>query len=223
MEQLAQPWGEIALYHDFANRIWQGQLPYKDFFPEYPPLSLFFFWIADVFGTQWFTIIYYMLITIFVFLLIILIQKKQGNPYIFLASVLPLGGLFWDRFDIFPAFFAFLSLYLVRKNIVLSSLSLGIGIMIKIFPLAFLPIIFFQAWKQGKLLVSIFTLSMIIALTIIPILVYGGSFGKFIEFQGKRGIQIESFRATPLLIQALLGKKEVIVEYKHYTYEVREK
>ena len=222
-EILSTPRGELALYHSFADKLSQGMIPYGDFFPEYPPFSLPIFWLANVLGYRWFTLIYYVLVASFAGLLAFLIHKKGGNSYIFLAAVLPLGGLFWDRFDIFPAFFAFLAIYLMKKNVYMSSLSLSIGFLIKVFPAVLLPIVFFSAWKQKKSIeaMSLFVFPIIAVLGTITLL--GGSFKKLIEFQGNRGIQIESSRATPLLLQHLLYDKELIVEYNHYTFEVREK
>ena len=222
-EILSAPRGELALYHSFAEKLSQGMIPYKDFFPEYPPFSLPIFWLANILGHQWFTLIYYVLVALFTGLLAFLIHKKGGNSYIFLAAILPLGGLFWDRFDIFPAFFAFLAIYMMKKNVYMSSLSLSIGFLIKVFPVVLLPMVFFSAWKQKKLIgaASLFVFPIMVSIGIIALL--GGGFKKLIEFQGNRGIQIESLRATPLLMQHLLYNKELIVEYNHYTFEVREK
>ena len=222
MEQLAKPWGELALYYDFASRMWWGQLPYRDFFPEYPPFSLFFFWLANLGGERWFTLSYYSLILFFLFLSAIIVIRLKGNPYAMIASAFVLGGLFFDRFDLFPAFFVLLSFYLLKKYWQWAFVVLGFGFLTKVYPILFLPILFFSVGWRHSLKGFLYFLIPII-LTIGLIIGYGGGDGLKTLYQRhfNRGIQIESLRAMPMLIQALQGRRQVIIEYKNYTYEIK--
>ena len=64
--------GDLSSYFLFAQKIFQGGLPYKDFFIEYPPLSLPFFIIAYI--SPHFILIHYLLNQLF-----LLILKKAQN------------------------------------------------------------------------------------------------------------------------------------------------
>jgi len=216
IESLAVPWGELALYHSFADKISQGLVPYIDFFPEYPPLALTLFSIANLFGEQWFTLMWYGMALLATVGTMILIKRLNNNPYVFLACILPLGGLFWDRFDIFPAFFTLLSIYQAKKGNLLSLVSLFIGIMIKIYPIILIPVILLMFLvKSIKKFISASLL--FIALIVIFILPNRQVIDTLFKYHGNRGIQIESIRATPLLF------KDSITEFKHNTFEIRRK
>lgn len=220
IEELAKPTGELILYHDFALRMWMGQLPYKDFFPEYPPGALVFFYLAQFLGTTFFTLMWYLEIAIAISLITFTIWKLKGNFYIFLAMIFPLGGLLWDRFDIFPALLSILSIYLgIRKKFYWAFFILGMGVLTKVYPLFLLPILIY--WQKDyfqKLLNSLCIFLLTIVIPLLIIISYGGSKGliKFFEFQVKRGIAIESIRAMPILV-----KGKGIVEYKHNTFEIQ--
>lgn len=214
VESLAIPWGELALYYSFAEKINQGLKPYVDFFPEYPPLALTLFRIANLFGERWFTLMWYGMIALATLGTMYLIRKLKHNPYVFLACVLPLGGLFWDRFDIFPAFFTLLAVYQAKKGSFLSVVSLAIGVMIKIYPIILLPVIIamflFKSVKR-----AIVALALFILLMVVFILPSKQFIDVLFKYHGHRGTQIESIKATPLLF------KDSVVEFKSSTFEIR--
>jgi len=211
IEQLAKPWGELALYYDYASKIKEGLVPYADFFPEYPPLALWLFKTANIFGQQWFTLMWYGMVALAILATICMIKKLKGNPYIFLAVILPLGGLFWDRFDIFPALMSLLAVYLAMRGNLWSFFALAAGVMLKIYPILLLPILIGMFIKRGKhreLLIGL----VIFAVSTFQLL----SLNNLWEFHGHRGIQIESIRAIPKLFN-----KNSITEYKHNSFEIK--
>ncbi len=171
---------------------------------------------------------YYALVAIFLVLTAMLIKKMKGNPFIFVAAVLPLAGLFWDRFDIFPAFFSLLALYLLtKKRINASFFVLSLGVLTKIYPIVFLPILVVRAlldFGLKKTLLAALFFILPIAIIIGNIVSYGGGDGlkSFVEFQGKRGTHLESVRATPSLIKHLRGEIELETVYEHNTFEIKE-
>ena len=242
IEQLAKPWGELALYHDFALKMSNGLLPYKDFYPEYPPLSLLFFRLPLIFGTRYYMLTYYALISIFLILTVLLIRRLKGNGWAFI-SVLVLGGLFWDRFDIFPAFLSLLAVaYMVKKKATLAYITLSLGFLTKIYPLLLLPVFLVYTFRDNiafakhrigpsyfpgikKAFGGIVIFSIPIAIVLHIILGYGGRNGliKFAEFQGNRGLHVESIRATIPLIQHLQGTRTFETVYSHNTFELIEK
>ena len=185
---------------------------------------------------------YYALISIFLILTVLLIRKLKGNGWAFI-SVLVLGGLFWDRFDIFPAFLSLLAVaYMVKKKATLAYITLSLGFLTKIYPLLLLPFFLVRTFRVGgitfarnrigfsysqgikKAFGGIVIFSIPIAIVLHIILGYGGRNGliKFVEFQGNRGLHIESVRATIPLIQHLQGTRTFETVYSHNTFELNE-
>ena len=227
MEGLIKPSYELALYHSFGQKMASGQLPYNDFFPEYPPLSLLFMRIPLFLGEKYYTLAFYGLVLLAIIVTLVIVHKLGGKLWIFLATILPIGGLLWDRYDIFPATLAILGVYFVVKNKpVMASFILSLGFMTKIFPIFLTPLLLVNFWEDRNSIVPsimAFILPVIVVLGVI--IGYGGMDGllKFAKYQGVRGTQIESFRATPLLWNYLKGKTKLVVEYNHATYEINEK
>lgn len=216
MEGILKPFGELTLYQGYGQKIMDGLKPYVDFKPDYPPFALVLFNMANIFGSQWFTLMWYGMISLATIGMMILIKKLKGNPYIYLACVLPLGGLYWDRFDVFAALFSLWAIYLAKKKNYWSFYILVIGIMIKIYPIILLPIILAMFWMESfkKAVIGLILFLFLLTIAICPQKEF---LAGMYEYHGHRGIQIESIKAMPLLF-----KEDSIVEWKHGTYEIRE-
>jgi len=202
IEQLAIPWGELGTYLRYANN---GSL-------EYPPLAVGLFRIANIFGERWFTLIWYGMVALAILLTCLVLKRMKGNFYIFLASILPLGGLLWDRFDIFPALITVLAVYLATNWGILALPVLAIGVILKIYPILLLPIVIGMLIKRGKYL------GLAVGSVAFALIVWLGlaKSESVLEFHGNRGIQIESIRAMPKLLD-----KNSVVEFKHNTFEIK--
>lgn len=221
IEGLIKPWGELALYNKYATYLWEGKLPYYDFFIEYPPLCLPFFGVAQIFGEKWFILTWYGLIGLFVFLTFLIIKRMKGRGFAFIASVLPLAGLFWDRFDLIPAFFSLWAIGLLKKkNYPQSWFILSLGILIKVYPVVLIPY-FLLKTPIRSLLKCLFSFSVLSVILLGIISWYGGLEGlkRFVNFQGKRGVHLESIRAIPYL----LDRENSITEFQHNTFEILRK
>jgi len=202
IEQLAIPWGELGTYLRYANN---GSL-------EYPPLAVGLFKAANIFGERWFTLIWYGMVALAILLTCLVLKRMKGNFYIFLASILPLGGLLWDRFDIFPALITVLAVYLATNWGILALPVLAIGVILKIYPILLLPIVIGMLIKRGKYL------GLAVGSVAFTLIVWLGlaKSESVLEFHGNRGIQIESIRAMPKLLD-----KNSVVEFKHNTFEIK--
>ncbi len=215
---LSEVWGELALYQQYAAK--EG-IPYVDFELEYPPCALGLFKLANIFGEKWFTLMWYGMVAIAILLACLVIKRMKGNLFVFLAAILPLGGLFWDRFDIFPALFSLLAVYFVWKRDLLGAdylwgfFLLGIGVMTKLYPIMLLPVLIGMLIKRGRGK----DIWLGIVMFIIPILwcfIFFPYWTDLFNFHKDRGIQIESVRAIPKLLN-----KDSIVEYSHNTFEIK--
>jgi len=202
-EQLTKPWGELETYFKYAT---EGSA-------EYPPLAVGLFKIANVFGEQWFTLIWYGLVALAILFICLIIKKMKGNLYIFLASILPLGGLLWDRFDIFPALTTTLAVYLATVSWGFLALPvLATGISLKIYPVLLLPIVMGMLIKRKEyrdLMVGLAIFALVVCFSLT-------NAKSVLEFHKNRGIQIESIRAIPKLLN-----KNSVVEFKSNTFEIK--
>ena len=215
MEGLLKPFGELVLYQDYGQKIMDGLRPYIDFTPEYPPFALILFRLANSFGIEWFTLVWYGMVLIATLGMMFLIKRLKGNPYIYLACILPLGGLYWDRFDVFAALFSLWAVYLAKKGSKLTMFALIVAIMIKIYPIILLPVILLMLWKYS-FKYAFFSFWIFIVTLMACIYPQKEFLDVMFKYHGKRGIQIESLKAMPLLF-----KEGSVVEWGHGTYEIK--
>lgn len=222
---MARTTGDLKSYYSFASKIFSGELPYRDFSPEYPPFSMFFLSLPNISGEKYYTLIYYCLVAICLVIIAYLINKMGGKMWAMVASILPIGGMFWDKFDIFPACLTTLAIFLAsRNNLILASFVISLGFLTKLYPIFLMPIITIMLLSNRKQILNsvlAFFLPIIIILGII--IGYGGKDGlvSFVNYQSKRGIGLESVRATLLLWQNLRGNNDLIVKYDHNSYEIK--
>jgi Gpi18-like mannosyltransferase len=133
-----------------------------------------------------------------------------------LACVLPLGGLFWDRFDIFPAMFSLLAVYLATKKSFWSLPVLTLGILTKLYPVILLPVILGSLLKRKGYFAILYGAFISLVFVGYSFLFFPNWFNCVFGFHGNRGIQIESIRSIPKL-----SDENSVVEFKHNTFEIR--
>lgn len=112
------------------------------------------------------------------------------EPWIYFQTVI------YGHFDIIPTFFMVLAVYLlVKEKIKLSALSLGIGIMYKVFPIVLVPIIALYFIRQNnwhriiEYMVVIVSVVIIVSLPFL-ILSYDTYISVMLAIGGTRGIAI---------------------------------
>jgi len=209
---ISEVWGELALYQGYAEK---SGVPYQDFNLEYPPLALELFKLANILGEEWFTLMWYGMVLIAVLVTCLFIKKMKGKPFHFLAVVLPLGGLFWDRFDIFPAMFSLGAFYFAVAGSYWALPFLLTGVLLKIYPIILLPFVIGSLLVRGKITEVVFGLLVFVCGFALVYKNHPNWMNCVFGFHGDRGIQIESVRAIPKLING----GEVI--YSHNTFEIK--
>lgn len=217
------PAGDVMLYSKYVTYFFEGNLPYRDFFPEYPPLAFIYYLIPGllakalpVLSFSWLYLLLFGLlscIAVFLFGLILfqLVQDALGcesaqlywrRYSVHIICLVPLVA--W-RFDIVVALFCLLSLYclLVDGNMVLSGLLLGLGVGIKLYPLLLLPVfVLYLYCSRSKLHRYAIGFAIGIATSFLPPLLYGGWSGlaRIYSYHSERGLQIESLSASLMLL-----------------------
>jgi uncharacterized membrane protein len=218
----------VLIYMDYASNVIHGQIPYRDFSLEYPPLALLFFIIPRLFTDQWqvFSLIYQGEVLIFALLglwVIYRIAQRMGKepwklmaPYI--LGILVIGPILGQQYDIFPAVMTLLSLYyfwLGRHKT--SWLWLALGVMTKLYPAVLVPLYLIIYWRNRQIRqlgTGLVTFALICLIMLSPFLLTGPqNLISLVNYHSQRGIQIESLYGAFLMLADKLGLTSVSLAF----------
>jgi hypothetical protein len=221
---------DISLYREAGESILRGEIPYRDFFIEYPPGSLpalIFPALASA-SKDGFTALFSleMALTLAVTLLLTALaaRKLRGSySWILPAATFTLAALLLypvavTRYDALVALTLGLAGFFAApggRYIVLAYASLGLGAAAKLVPaLATLPL----ALTRRGVVPGFAVFVAVLALFFVPFALLGGrGFLQSFAYQAERGLQVESFAASVLI--SLRSADGVVFE--HGAFEVR--
>jgi uncharacterized membrane protein len=225
----------VLVYMDYASNVIHGQIPYRDFSLEYPPLALLFFIIPRLFTDQWqvFSMIYQGEVLIFALLglwVIYKIAQRMGKepwklmaPYI--LGILVIGPILGQQYDIFPAVMTLLSLYyfwLGRHKT--SWLWLALGVMTKLYPAVLIPLYLIIYWRNHQIrqaVTGIVTFGLACLIMLSPFLLTGPqNLISLVNYHSQRGIQIESLYGAFLLLADRLGLTSVSLGFSYGSWNL---
>lgn len=202
---------DLSVHADYIAQINRGALPFRDFFPEYPPLVFLFTLLPALIdeSLKWYFPIFRILCCaidcgIWIYLLHVY-KTSKGQLFLYLLCSTAIGHLLYDHVDIVLGgmlFVAFAALLKGRNN--LFHLALGMGVAFKFIPVVLAPAILALECKQGlkSLLKCAGLLSLPTILSFAVVAAMGGyHFQWLLEYHFNRGIQIES---SPALVQMVL-------------------
>jgi len=145
--------GDVGRYHDFANLMGHGDLPYRDFYFEYPPGAIAAFLAPlAVGGTSDYNLAFKLLVALcglvllaaLVGILGVLTADRLHTVLVlglFILMPVSLGAVVLNRYDIFPALLLVLALLaLLRARGRTAFALLAVGCAVKIFPAVVLPV-----------------------------------------------------------------------------------
>lgn len=209
-----------GLYFEFASRVLDGTLPYRDFALEYPPFSLLFFILPRLFASTWTTFSIYYQAEVIIFDLIGLfiiysIARRSGQaPWpllsIYTFGVIAMGPIIGQQYDIFPAVMSLLAIYLFWLGKHKTSWALlALGTLTKIFPAVIAPVflIYYLRNRQFSLIwQGILTFGAVSLAVFLPFLIISPtSLLTLYDYHALRGIQLESIYSSVLLVANKLG------------------
>lgn len=161
---LVRPWSDISLndlgvYRRYAVAFWEGSLPYRDFFFEYPPLAAPVMALAGVAGVDHdayragFAVLIVACAAALVVLTGRLAALTGGDRRLALAAAaaapLLTGAVARTHFDLVPVLLTVAALAaIVRDRPALGFGLLGAGTMTKLFPLVVAPVAL--AWLVAR-------------------------------------------------------------------------
>jgi hypothetical protein len=213
--------GDVLRYHAFADLLRSHQLPYRDFYIEYPPGAIPWF-LAPLLlsGVGYITAFKITIavagvaLTIVVGVLLSLLARSPGRDVAVLGSlvVLPvaLGAVVLNRYDLWPTLVlaAALAALLARRDRAAFAL-LGIGAAIKIFPLVVVPVAMVHVWRQRGSAALRSAVAWGIVAFVVVVLPFAalapGGLGYSVKTQVIRKLQLESLGASFLLAADKLG------------------
>lgn len=137
---------------------------------EYQPGALLFFKILSFFVSNQsldaFTISLFKANILLIFLTALLIQKitRPINIIILGIIILFIGPILLFRFELLVVFLVIASFYFFKRNLLyISSVFLSLAVLVKVYPLIYLPFFLISLYKQGGIKKSINFISIFIA------------------------------------------------------------
>ncbi|MDD5126942.1 MAG: glycosyltransferase family 87 protein [Dehalococcoidales bacterium] len=208
-----------ALERYLAMKIMEGQVPYRDFPCEYPPLALLVFFLpALVTKTQVaYNIVFYLEMLICDLLIIKVLSglaAKLGLSagrvlVIYTVLLAAVGPLVIIRFDLLPALLVLVSLeaFFAGRNKTAWAV-LAFGVTAKLYPLLMAPILaisHFARRQYRALLSGVIVFLGCLALVVVLALLLHASIGDLLGYHIGRGLHSESIYGTFLLLGQVLG------------------
>ncbi len=217
--------GDPAYYFKIAGQVSQGQIPYRDFPWEYPPVSLPAVLLPYFAGAPSWESYSRLLFSENVVLLVaiglgILYLAWRGwsaesvlrSSYIYVFLALALAPVVVWRYDALATLLSVLALvFAARRWSAASGVALGAGVMAKLYPLAMLPVLMLgQITKRGLRPAIVLAVACVATVLLIgaPFVIDSGTSAfSFLSYAVNRGVQIESVPGALALFAGMLTKQ----------------
>jgi hypothetical protein len=219
---------DVALYESFGRRIVDGEVPYRDFFVEYPPGALPAFVLPSLTGLDYPVAFKLTMVTCFVLALwclaLVLVHIGASDTRLYCSCAfaglapLALGPTFLERYDAWPAALASAALVvLVLGRARWAHATLALATAAKVYPILMLPVFLLRGARsrpeRRRLLVGF---AVTLAVVLLPFVVLGpGGIRYTARVQLTRPLQVESLGGSfAFLLDRLgLGETTVSTEY----------
>lgn len=212
--------GDFYVYFYWSDKFFQGLVPYKDYFLEYPPGAFLIFLFPRLFSSDFYQyiLLFSLIMTIFFLLQTVFLlerwqktkKEKLWLTILILSSalLLPLSLM---RFDLIPPFLILWAIvFLFRKAAFNSGIFLALATGVKIFPVALLPFFVISFWqKDGRRKAAKMFTGYLLTLTLsfLPMIWLGGEgFSYIFNYHFLRDIEVESLPASILFAGSLFGQ-----------------
>jgi hypothetical protein len=219
--------GDVTLYESYAQKMLDGQIPYHEFFFEYPPLSIVALVIPKVTGLDYALSLRIEMWGLLAVTLVAVLHTLRtigadttrviGAAVLIGCSPALLGPIAFERFDAWPAALLSISLALLAAERWTSgSVGLALAICTKLYPVVVAPIalarVFAAAGRHATTRAAIAG-AIAGAIVTLPFAVVGfGGLGFSYYVQFKRPLQLESTGAALLLALDRLGVYDTTIQ-----------
>jgi uncharacterized membrane protein len=206
---------DVHLYGGFAHSVFAGQVPYRDFFMEYPPGALAVFLPPQLFGSGHYNAAFKSLMalcgaaTIVVLaLLLVRLGATRGRLWaavgLFALSPIALGPISLNTYDAWPALLTVMALaFLLAALPVAAFAVLGLAFAAKVYPVVLVPPALVYVWRTAGRRLALWSAAVFAGVALVVVLPFlalapHGLVESF-RAQAARALQVES------LFGALLG------------------
>ncbi len=210
---------DVGLYGDYAQALLDGDVPYRDFFVEYPPGGFLVFTPPALLPDGWYLHAFksfMALVGLATLVVVGLILARLGaSPRrlyagVFAVALSPLviGPVSLNTYDAFPALLVACALAaLLWRRDSLALVLLGVAFAAKLYAAALVPLVAVWLWRSGRDVVRPLAAFAVTALVLVgPFALLGwDGLVESVRAQAGRGLQIESFGAAVLLAADQLG------------------
>jgi hypothetical protein len=217
---------DLAVYRRYGLQVLAGAIPYLDFHVEYPPLALVPMTLpllalptggSDDLGYVWrFTLAQGVLAAATGWLLFEATGRSRSTLVVWAVLV----GLAWAsvalRYDLWPVLCALVAVLAVDRRPGAAGVALGLGTMLKLYPLGLLPVLGAYALarrdRAGFVRIVVGCASVVILVMAAAWVLAGPASLDWLRYQQERGLQIESVGAGLILgIHVLVGQPVDVV------------
>jgi uncharacterized membrane protein len=208
---------DVHLYGQFAHSVFDGSVPYRDFFMEYPPGALVVFLPPEVFGTAHYNAAFKSLMALCgaatiaaVALLLVRLGATRTRLWIALGllalSPIALGPISLNTYDAWPALLTVLALLtfpLVGFGL------LGLAFAAKVYPIVLVPPALVYVWRTAGQRTAAVAVTIFVAIAgavIVPFLALAPhGLVESYRAQAGRALQVESLGGSLLAVSDRLG------------------
>lgn len=218
---------DIAIYHAYAQNILGGQVPYRDFVPEYPPLALLFFLLPKLLvrDPHYYTLAFQaeiILCALIGLFLVLTLRRTLVAGLLYGCGLLAILTLTFGRYDVVPAVMTLGAAYLFwagrRRN---AYILLALATLTKIYPLVLLPVFLAKETDQRQALRHTADFVIVGVAVVLPfVLASPAGFLAFLLYQAAREVHIESSANLLFLPLHWLFGYPLEVVYGHQSYGV---
>ena len=210
--------------------MFDGGVPYRDFFMEYPPGALAVFLPADAFGSSHYNAAFKGLMalcgiaTLFVVVsLLVRLGASERRIWsvalLFALSPLALGPISLNTYDAWPALLTTAALALLFAGAAVAGLALlGIAFAAKVYPVVLLPPALVFLWRtggRGRALHGLAAFAAAAAILVVPFLVLAPhGLAESFRAQAGRPLQVESLAGSALAVADRLGVYSATVVHR---------
>ena len=210
-------YSDLHVYAVYGGKMANGQVPYRDFFDEYPPLAQPVFLLGRVAGAAHFALAFKALMAAFgvgaiacavATLRVLRVTLVRSAVAIAMIAAAPLlvGPIFLNAYDLWPAFLLSLALMLLVLDRPLVAFAvLGAAVAAKFYPVAVLPVALLYIGPQlRRRALAWFAGVLVVAHLPFAILGPGGLRFSY-SLQMRRGLELNSIGGAFLLVAHKLG------------------
>jgi hypothetical protein len=213
--------GDVPHYSTFGERVMDGEIPYHDFYMEFPPGALPAFVAPAAISERHYVKTFKWLMTAFGCLSLIaaaavltLLRATTIRFSVALGAIVAapplLGHVYLNRYDPWAAALVSLALlFLLVPRIRLAFGLLALAVTAKIYAVAALPVAAIRVWRMGgrrEFTRGAVAFLVVGAIVVVPFAVVAfGGLGFSFYTQSTRPLQVESLGASILLVADKLG------------------